>query len=445
MIFPSIRHQIHSMLRKEEMQELERARKRLNISPQELLATREDKFRKLIDHAKKNSPYYQRVLNGLSIDKLNDIECIPFLTKEVIKKEYHEIISIPDKAYLKDNSTSGSTGESTHFGTDIRMVSYNSARLNRANEMNGKYRYLDKMVVLWGAERDLLSDWDPRNFYNFHFKKLKIISTYHMTKDDIDDNLKFFNKWKPLLIVGYPSALNFMADYIAENPNILKYFPKAIISAGEMLYETQRENIEKNFNCEVFNRYGSREFVQIAAECGSHSGLHYDAEDLIIEILDEEDKPCPPNVIGNLVITDLNNYAFPMIRYRIGDLASFAEEDRCSCGSTLPKLKELQGRSFDVIRGINGNSVSGSFWTLAFRYKVKGITCFQVRQHAIEEIETRLQVNEAFDESEREKIKKIVQEKLGTETKVKISLVDEFEYTPTGKFKWVVSSTSKKK
>ena len=289
----SLRSFIHSTLRKEEMEALNLARERLHIPIDEIKNIQEVKVRKLIDYAKNNSSYYKRVLKNVSYENLNDLKKLPFLTKEIIKNEYDGIICKSDFAYLKKDSTSGSTSQATYFGTDLRSFNTKRARLDRANEMNGKYKYLDKILVFWGAERDLLNKWDIRKFYNHHIKHARVISTYHMTKEDINKNLDFINKWKPCLVVGYPSALNFMADFISHNPGILKHYPKAIISAGEMLYETQRENIETQFCSEVFNRYGSREFTQIACECSSHSGLHYDAEDLIIEVVDDHGNPCP--------------------------------------------------------------------------------------------------------------------------------------------------------
>ena len=172
-----------------------------------------------------------------------------------------------------------------------------------------------------------------------------------MTEKDIKENISFINSFKPKLIVGYPSALNFMADYLAKNPKILKYKTNAIISAGEMIYDFQRSNIEKYFQTIVFNRYGCREVGHIASECLVHEGLHYDAERLIIEVVDDNGEICPANTVGNIVITDLNNYVFPLIRYKIGDLGSLSDEKNCKCGCTLPKINKIEGRSFDIIRG----------------------------------------------------------------------------------------------
>jgi phenylacetate-coenzyme A ligase PaaK-like adenylate-forming protein len=427
---------IHSYLRKDEIKSLSEAQQRLTISAEKLQNLREKKFQKLYQAALL-SPYYSKVLGHLNIKNIKDINKIPILTKEILIQEYANIISPPHKSFLIADSTSGSTGTKTLFGSDVR--DNKGADAIRGNELTKGYNFLEKMVVFWGADRDITSTKLFNYYYNYYVKRIKIISTYHMTDDDIKHNISFLNSFKPNLIVGYPSALSYMADYIAKNPKILRHRPKAIVSAGEMLYDVQRENIEKNFRTRVFNRYGCREVGHIASECTAHKGLHYDADRLIVEILDDDGNPCAPHVPGNVVITDLNNYAFPFIRYQIGDRASLSDATTCECGCTLPMLEEIEGRSFDIVRGINGNSVSGSFWTLALRFKVKGIDKFQIRQREIDDITVKVMVNDAFDIRQKENIIKLVKDKLGDETKVCVEIVTDFEYSPTGKFKWVVS------
>lgn len=440
-----IREIIHSVFRKKEMESLIETRKRSRLSSIKLNQDIEKNFLILCKQAANKSPYYKSVFNKIIINGIIDLNKIPLLTKEILKNQYSNIICDSDKAFFVSNSTSGSTGEATKFSSDARFVIHRDVDLIRGNEMNKEYRYLDRMVTFWGAERDIINKKNLKYFYNLYIKQQKIISTYHMTQKDIKDNIQLLNKFKPKLVVGYPSALNFMANFIAKEPIILTHKPQAIISAGEMLYDEQRENIEKYFGTSVFNRYGCREVGHIASECSSHDGMHYDADRLIVEIVDDNGNPCPPNTVGNIVVTDLFNYVFPLIRYKIGDLGSLSDDTNCACGCTLPKINKIEGRAFDVIQGVNGNSVSGTFWTLAFRFKVKGVDSFQVRQKVLDEIKLYLKVNDSYDDNQKIKIIDIIKTKLGEQTKVKIELVNDFEYSPTGKFKWVVSELKQNK
>ena len=91
-------------------------------------------------------------------------------------------------------------------------------------------------------------------------------------------------------------------------------------SSSQVLPDQSRRMIEETFGCGVFDKYGSREFSGIAYECDFHSGHHVMDESYIVEIL-KNGEPARPGEIGEVVITDLNNFCLPYIRYRIGDLA----------------------------------------------------------------------------------------------------------------------------
>ncbi len=141
-----IRLFIYSIFKREILKHLSDARKRLKMPQADLEKFREKEFLKLIEHVKKESPYYKKILRDLEVKGINDLSKIPILTKNIIKKEYNNIVCESDKKYLKQNSTSGSTGEATLFGSDTRFVQYNSACLIRANELNGSYRYLERVL-----------------------------------------------------------------------------------------------------------------------------------------------------------------------------------------------------------------------------------------------------------------------------------------------------------
>lgn len=434
-----MRKLIYRLIKRKDYQLLSNSRQNTRLSTADLENLRQQKFHAFIKHAKLNSPYYSTLLRDKKITGINDITKLPILTKKIIKKHGDSIISTleKDKDHLKRNSTSGSTGAATYFYSDLRDK--REARAIRGDEFVPNFNLLDKQLIFWGAERDVLSKKDIRYYFNRYIVGKKIISTYHLTKADIKKIIVEINTYKPVTIVGYPSALHFMALEIQKSNLKLKHSPSGIISAGETLQDYQRDTIEKVFKTSIYNRYGCREFGHIANECNAHSGYHYNADDLIVEVVDEEGEPCENGEIGKLLITDLNNYAFPMIRYEIGDLGSLSDTTICPCGSTLPKLATIEGRTFDIVHGLNGNKVSGTFWTLTFRNNVQGVDAFQIKQSLNYNIHIDIKTNKRFSTHERNKIQKLVKEKLGTEINVTIKEVAEFEYTATGKFKWITS------
>lgn len=434
-----MREFLFSIVKKQTYQDLKLSRVAKNITVSDM--ERGDKLASLLHHAKINSEYYKNVLiKDIENTKLSDL---PILTKQLIEEHQDEILSTStnDLKFAIKNSTSGSTGKASYFYSDLRDG--RTARAYRGDEFVPGYHFLDKQLVFWGAERDIIQSLSLKKLAHRFLFQTEIFSTYHLQESDIKNYIGFINSYKPKTIVGYPSALFFIAKVIKEKSFKLVHQPNGIITSGEMLYPHQREMIEETFETKIFNRYGCREFGHIANECEAHSGYHYDADSLIVEVVDDNGKPCEVGEEGRILITDLNNYAFPMIRYEIGDRGALTPENEvCKCGSHLPKLQTITGRAFDVIHGTNGNRVSGTYWTLSFRNTLKGIDAFQIRQDKDYSINFFLKVNQRYTVDQDKQLRSLVGEKLG-DNKISIKVVDEFEYSPTGKFKWIHSELNK--
>jgi phenylacetate-CoA ligase len=154
---------------------------------------------------------------------------------------------------------------------------------------------------------------------------------------------------------------------------------KAIVSSAETLWPHQRSLIEETFRVPVFDRYGCREVGQIASECSFHEGMHVSADRVLVEIVGETGKTAAPGEEGTILVTDLDNYGMPLIRYDIGDRATARIDSSCECGRGLPLLERIHGRTMDIIHTPDGRRVGGTFWTLLLRQR-PGISRFQVVQ-----------------------------------------------------------------
>ena len=141
---------------------------------------------------------------------------------------------------------------------------------------------------------------------------------------------------------------------------------------------------------------------------------------------------------SNLIITDLDNYAMPFIRYEIGDIGSLINE-KCECGRGLP-LMNVEGRTFDVILGVNGNRLGGTFWTILLRTYVKGIEQFQVIQTARDELTVKLVKNEYFRQDSTFILEKKIKEYCGNDMIINFKIVDEIEKPSSGKFRFIISN-----
>lgn len=400
----------------------------------------ERKLTKMLEAISKN-PYYSSVEIS-KVKCIEDLNQLPFLTKDIIKNKFNDLITPDIESWrLRKNSTSGSTGTATYFYSDRLKKRYAEACITRGDSWTGWKPYEPK-VVLWGAIRDIKKDLKHRIKYSPFLFNTTMLSSFKMNDDDMYSYIKIINKKKPTLIAGYPSSLNLFSNFIL-NEKIKIHQPKGIITGGETLYEAQRELIQQAFNCKVLNRYGGREVHHIANECQEQSGLHISADHVILEIVDENGNPCEPGELGEIVVTDLDNYVFPFIRYKTGDLGILEDpQKKCKCGRGLPLLKRVEGRTFDLIIGTNGNRIPGTFFTLTFRYKVKGIVSFQILQDRIGEIKVKVVSNKDFTLNERDKLINYVQGEAGKDTVVIVEKVDSIDLTKTGKHRWVISNVS---
>jgi phenylacetate-CoA ligase len=119
----------------------------------------------------------------------------------------------------------------------------------------------------------------------------------------------------------------------------------------------------------------------LAGECAAGDGLHVFGDSRLVEILDADGRPVAPGETGNVVVTDFRNHVFPLIRYRLGDLARW-KEGACACGVTFPLLEPVRGRTTDVLRLPSGRAVAGVGMCAIFHPWPDAVRQFQLRQEA---------------------------------------------------------------
>jgi phenylacetate-CoA ligase len=181
------------------------------------------------------------------------------------------------------------------------------------------------------------------------------------------------------MLFGYPSSLSLIAAHArARGQRMDDLGIKVAFVTSERLYDEQRATIGEIFGCPVANGYGARDAGFIAHECPA-GGMHLQAEDIIVEIVDSEGRVLPPGEAGEIVVTHTATKDFPFLRYRTGDVAVLSP-DPCRCGRTLPLLKEIQGRTTDFVVAADGTVMHG----LALIYTARdipGIQRFKIIQH----------------------------------------------------------------
>ncbi len=211
---------------------------------------------------------------------------------------------------------------------------------------------------------------------------------------------------------------------------------KVAFVTSERLYDEQRQQISKTFNCPVANGYGGRDAGFIAHECPA-GGMHITAEDVIVEILDNQGTPVPCGESGEIVITHLASSDFPFIRYRTGDIGKL-DDQLCSCGRGLPLLKEIEGRSTDFVVAQDGTVMHGLALIYILR-KIPEINAFKIIQENLDLTRILIVSKSALDGATIKLITNEFQTRLGNDITIKIEEVNEIPLEKSGKFRYVIS------
>jgi len=190
--------------------------------------------------------------------------------------------------------------------------------------------------------------------------------------------------------------------------------------------------IERAFGCRVFDKYGSREFSGIAYECEAHAGHHVVSEGYIVELL-VDGRPAEPGETGEVVVTDLNNYAMPFLRYRIGDLAVAMADAPCSCGRGGPRIGAIHGRVQSIIQGTDGRYVPGTFFPHLLKDYEYAIERFQIVQDAPGAITLRVVRGGRYSDDVLDEVLGTIRAHLGDDLAVEVAFVDKVEMVRTGK------------
>ena len=415
------------------------------LSPGEIREFQLLKLRQLMRHAYQHSRYYRKLFDSRGIKpqdirNLTDLQKLPLLDKDAIRENlYFGLLSDNyDKNKILKISTSGSTGIPFVCYADQHQLDMRWAATLRSMEWTG-YQFGDRQMRLWHQTLGMTWTQIAREYLDAMLSRRKFISAYQMTGNNINKFVKALNRYKPALIDGYAESFNFLASYLNSQDMNGLHSPKGIISSAQSLPDQSRAIIEKVFKCSVFDKYGSREFSGIAYESNGHDGHLVVAENYIVEII-KDGRQALPGEVGEVVITDLNNYCMPFIRYRVGDLAVATDDTKVSpCGRGLPRIGTIEGRVQAIIVGKNGNFVPGTFF--AHLYKDYGhiIRQYKVIQEEDGSVTLQIVKTVGFNDDEFNKLIGIHREFLGKDTSIRVEFVKEIPMVRTGKQQGSVS------
>ena len=398
-----------------------------------------EKLCKLLDFSYRYVPYYTDLFDSLhlkptDIVSVNDLQKLPILTKEIIWKEGSRLWATKEMKGVKDASTSGSSGH---------PVVLKKTKEAREIEQALMYRYRNNAGV--NPNECSLMIWGGHSFSRLGTLKNKckqwilneyFYDTYQIKDSDISEIIDILSSGRIKYLRGYTSAIYYIAQQILDRG--LHFDIPFISVTAEKLLDSQRVIIEKALGSNLFDQYGCGECGAIAYECSEHKGLHHNFEHSILEVLDDNDSP---STTGRVVLTNLDNYAMPLIRYENGDVVTLANED-CTCGRQSTFIKKIEGRTYDMFYGENGQKVHAGFLDDVL-LEVDLLNKYQIKQLQIVQKEPLLFVcryiaDNMIFESDRVKLESIYQRYLGEHIQMNLQKVEMMHIPESGKRHFII-------
>ena len=412
------------------------------LSREELLALQQDKLHCLLKYAYTFVPYYHRLFDQVGFqpdDILTDgasFQKIPTISKAAITDNFDDLITTDPsrRRRLSQSVTGGSTGHPLIFMHDSNFLDYVSADDHRHIQWIG-WQFGECHAYIWGTDHEVaiqqalrtrLIDWALNRF---------VTNAFALSEESMTAFAREIQRKRPKVLVGYASALERFAEFVQEHYlNDIKFL--GIVSSAEVLYPNQREMIERTFGCGVLDRYAARELGGIACECPEHTGFHISVEDVYVEIL-RDGVPVPIGEEGDIVVTNLNNYGMPFIRYHVEDVGQLSNVV-CRCGRGLPMMQVVHGRAIDIFETKDGRAIYGSFFIRLLR-DISEVKQFQVIQKSYDHIVVSIVKRAPLPPERLAFVERAIKDVMKSEVKVEFRFLESIPPASSGKYRFTVS------
>lgn len=413
------------------------------LSADEIETRQQRQLDSIVAHAYHNVPFYRRRFDDLGVlpDELTGSgawRSISLLTRSDIQSSDGSLCARFDNAkhgQISKATTSGSSGQPvTVHGTTITRLFWDALTLRQhlwhRHDFSGKLavaRYFqppfagrNEMVAAnWGSATAGIVDTGPSVAINIRLP--------------VSQQAEWLVNQNPDYLLSYPSNLAALARHCAAYGQQVSKL-RQVFSFGETLEPHVRSLCREQWGVDVIDAYSSQEVGYIAFECPEYGCYHVQSESVLVEVLDDQGRACLPGQLGRVVVTALQNFAMPLLRYEIGDWAEPAEA--CRCGRGLPTLRRILGRQRNMFQLPSGERFFPAFEfdTTAALDQLPPVRQFQIIQKSLEEVEVVLAVFRSLNADEEDQIRSLITTSLRYPFQVRITYVETIPPGPTGKY-----------
>ncbi len=329
-------------------------------------------LRDLLSHAAATVPFYREHWARAGCPDPADPDALvqwPIVDKSVLKSRFRDLASSAPHPTAYEYATGGSSGTPVKLLIDKEVKSWRWAAKMRNLQWAG-WSPGDRIAFIWGSDFDRRRT-DDLITRGFRWASNQLwLNTFNAREEDYARFASMLIRWRPAVLVGYASSLMSFHDICQSSGKTRGALGlRGIQSSAEVLHDENAQRLRDAFGCGVFDLYGQREVGNIAQNARDGGPLLVNDESVIVETIEIDGAP-------HIVVTDLRNRSFPLIRYDTGDVAAAAERDPRET-RTLSALGKVSGRLAEMLRAPNGRLVHCEYFAHLF-YSVDSVRQFQL-------------------------------------------------------------------
>lgn len=392
----------------------------------------------LLRHAFATVPYYKSRWAGaydptapLTAERVAQL---PVLSRRDLQDRFADLRSTnPPAAHgaAEERRTSGSSGAPVRFlTTPLTGLMWNAITL-RDHRWHRRDPGLKLAVVRREVEDADVGNWGPATAGLVATGR----SVGRSIRADAAAHLQWLLAERPAYLYTYPSLVAEMAR-LSLHEGVRPEGLREVRTLAESLGPGLRALVREAWDVPLTDLYSASEAGYLALQCPAHEHYHVQSENALLEVLDDDGRPCKPGEVGRVVATPLHNFAMPLVRYDIGDYAEVGTP--CDCGRGLPVVKRILGRVRNMLTTADGKRYWPVFGTRAIM-DAAPVLQHQFVQKAHDLVEARLVVRSPLSTDQENRFRERVQSQLPAGVRLRIAYCERIERSASGKFEDFVS------
>ena len=393
----------------------------------------QDKLMKVLQHAAKRSPYYKELNIPFNEDPVTYLKRFPILTKQILRSETDRLLTMPVHGLSRECSSGTSGFQSIVYWTKQEQSQHRATQL---------------LWWEWAGFRmgdPILQTGITPNRKLIKGIKDKLLNTYYLqafshSEEDVKKAFDWVKSKKDPVLAGYASSLYVLAQFAEKMGEQLHF--KTAISWGDKLFPHYRRQIERVFGTKVHETYGSAEGLMMGAQ-KDLDHMYLMNQNVFFELVDDDGNDVKEGEMGHVIVTSLNAYAMPLIRYRIGDLARMLPRDQYPVKRSLdyPIIEKVIGRDTDLVRTPAGRVLVVHSFTGIFEH-IPEISQFRITQEKLSGIKVEFVPGEGYHDQLLDRIREKLDENIREPFEVDFIERDQIPPSASGKPQLIISKIS---